>query len=295
MLKMEHKLISFINKYMVHIAIGFIIFTAVYVRLAARNYVGYDFHFLLYDIPGNCGSVLYRGAVRWLTARTELVVPVLKMLAYFGDACVAMMTCVLLGREWLKKDLIRPFFVLSAVSLSPVVLEYSAAGMRLDSLCMALLLVNVYLLRKKKYPVAMCLTLAAAILCPAYWILVFAQLGFMVYLAVRLIKEKKAIGSVVLSGVLAGIVWAVSIFIERSTQAAVYFWGKVWVINRFSGVYFDSLWEWLGEMVMLYGYFAATSLLIYSVKNRKFRIPAIVMQVAVTMFVGWQQSGHMAI
>lgn len=294
MLKIEHKLISFVNRYIVHIAVVFVLFTAAYTRFAARNYVGNDFHFLLYDIPGNCGSVLYRSAVLWLTERTDLIVPLLKMVAYCADAGVAIMTCALLGKEWFQKGQLRLFFVLTALLLSPVVLEYSAVGMRMDSVCMVCFLLDVSFLKKKKEGIAMCFALASAILYPGYWVMVFAQVGYMLYTIVYRKKEALKAGAA-LSVVLACVVWVISMLTERNSGASSYFWGKIWVIDRLSGIGFDSLWSWIREMIMVYGYFAATILLVISIKNKKWRIPAVAVQIAVAMFVGWQQSGHMAL
>ena len=293
MFKIEQKITALVNKYLIEIALIIVAVAALWIRLAARKYIGYDFHFFLYDIPGNNNSVCYRMLVQWLMERTEEIVILLKLVSYVGDAGVIILACLYLGRQWLLEDKLRLFLAVTALSLSPVVLEYSVAGMRWDSVCMCLLLGSVLALQKRQYLAAVFPVLLAAVMYPSYWIVVLAGVGILVAL---LIPQGRNAGWQSWAAItVTGLVLIVCIFAEQDTEAATHFFGKIWTMNRFTGESFRKFLDWGREMLMLYGYLIATSLLIYSMKHKKWRIAALAAQVFLTMFVGWQQAGHLSI
>lgn len=292
MFKFEKKAIEFLNRYMVHIALVFVIFAAGYMRLAGRNYVGNDFHFALYDIPGNCGSFIYRMVTLFLNSYGDLAVDVLKIIAYVGDFSIAFLALILLHEQGGGIVEMRTFLIATACLLSPVSLMYSIGSMEIDSVCMSLLLVGVLLWHKGKICVALLPMIAAAYILPTYWPVVFV---LFVVIQVQYYRERGMDAGFVISGITLILGVVISVFLENVQLSAGYFWGKVFVINPNTAEPYTSLGLWLADMFEIYGYFMATTLLLLALKYKKWRVPALIMQVFVIMYAGWRMTSYLAL
>ena len=278
MTKIENKFIDFINKYMVHIGIILVTVFALGIRYMGRKYTGHDAGYLLYDMPGNYSSFLYREMVTFLTGKTEHVVFLLKMLAYVGDAGIFALTCIILGKKWVMQDLLRVFYVLTAIMLSPVLLQSSVAGMRLDSVAICLLLLAYLAYRRKWYPVTSVCVIGAAIVAPFYWLAaVVALIGYVCSLFAK--KEKRNLVYHI-SAVMLMLMFIAFSVVEMKTFCTIE--KENFFINIFSPL------QAVGTCV-------ATMVLIISFKKPKFRKTALTLQVVMLMIIGYWQTYHTAI
>lgn len=292
MLKWEEKLIDWFNRYMILIATVFVVAAAAWMRMAGRNYVGNDYHCSLYDVPGNCNAWLLRRLTDFLMLHfADTTIAILKILAYGGDFAVALLALMLSRKEGTLKQ----FLLLSAFLLSPVSLLYSVSGMKIDSVCMSGLLLACLCLRRGLPVPALLLAAACGFLYPAYWPV---SIGFGIFVIVKALKKEcfavhKVTWQTVAAGFLLILCLLFSVFLEN--QDIGYFWGKIFVINPLTGESYSGLLPWLAGMCRTYGYLFAMSLTLLAVRCRKLRIPALIVQAAVTMYVGWQQTFFMAL
>ena len=293
MFKWEQKLIDFINRYMIHISIGFVVIAAAWMRMGGRNYVGNDYHYSLYDIPGNCNSYVYRQLAFFLMRDfADSAIVLLKYLAYAGDFAVAFFALLLMRRKLQKGNLLNFFFVLTVCLLSPVSLLYSVSGMKIDSVCMASLLAGVLLSRRNWWFPAVLLSVLPGFIYPAYWPL---GIGLALYAAAREYRARRSVGTIVVAISLMALFLVLSVFIENYGGGSAYFWGKIFVIDPYTGGHYSEFGRWLLRMCRIYGYASAMSLMLLSMRYKKLRIPALVLQVAVIMYVGWQQTSFLAV
>ena len=292
MLKLEEKIIEWINGHMIYIAFIIVLVTAVWIRLAGWEYVGNDYHFYLYDIPGNCNSLLYRSIVAFLMERSEFIVMLLKFFAYTGDFAVTFFTMVLWRRSHSHLNPVAALFLLTACLLSPVILLYSMGGMRIDSLCMSLILAGILCLRNKLYFPAVLLAAAAAFLYPVYWPVVLTP-------AIWIVIKQKRDGQMTIHMTAALFLLfcllIVSVFLEDHGGDGIFFWGKLFVINPHTGEVYANPGQWLSGMLNLYGYCLATGSLLPAFSRRRMRIPALLLQLLILLYMGWQQTSALAI
>lgn len=287
----ENAVIEWLNRYMTHIATGFVILVAVWIRIAGRNYVGNDYHFSLYDIAGNCNAWLYRTLAGFLMRNPEGAITALKCLAYAGDFAVAFFALALLREKRTEDRLLRTFLALTACLLSPVALIYSVGGMEIDSVCMSLLLAAVLLFRKNLLPPAALALSLAALLYPAYWPVAIALFACMAF---RRKKDGRYIALTVAAVLFVGSL-IFSIFMEQRGMDSGYFWGKIFVVNPATGQPYSDFGKWLSGMCAIYGYLAAMGSLMLAFFHKKLRIPALLVQLLVIMYVGWQQTSFLAV
>lgn len=293
MLSVEKKFIEWINRNMVLLAIVFVIIAAALMRIAGRNYMGIDYHFSLYDIAGNCNSYIYRTFVGFIMERwTDSAINILKFLAYLGDFGVALLALFLLrGRQQTLSGL-QVFLATTACLLSPVTLLYSVSGMKIDSVCMCFLLAGLLLCQRGLICPALPVMSLAAFLYPAYWPVVIA---FSICLAIRQ-KRRNSLGKVMLASllILFGLL-VFSVFLENRNIEGGYYWGKLFVVDPNRGGSYADFGSWLLGMCRIYGYCVAMLTLLFSFKHRKWRIPALVLQLMILMMVGWYQTRHFAL
>lgn len=292
MLKLEEKIIEWINEHMVYLAFIIVLIVAVWIRLAGCDYVGNDYHFFLYDIPENCNSLLYRSLTGFLMERGEHIVVLLKFFAYTGDFFVAALTMILWRQSHGRLGLMPAFYLMTACLLSPVVLIYSMGGMRIDSLCMAFLLAGILCWRKNLFIPAALLSAVAAFLYPIYWPVVL-------FLSLRGILTRKRNNNLTIH-MIAALVFLfglliLSILTENLGSNAGYFWGKFFVINPHTKTVYANPGQWLLGMLNLYGYSLATGSLLLAFSHRRVRIPALLLQLIILLYMGWQQTSSLAI
>lgn len=293
MYRWEKKMIEWINGNMIYIAIGFVMISAAWMRMGGRNYVGNDYHFALYDIPGNCNSLLFRRLTDFFLSRFgDTAIILWKLLAYAGDFTVAFFTLALLRRKHQKIGEMRTFFILTVCLLSPVSLIYSVSGMKIDSICMSFVLGSILLFRKNLLsPAALALSMAG-FLSPAYWPVSIFLLAWMI---VNKGNKKRFPVQAAMAVFVFSLCLILSFFAENQEISAGYYWGKVFIIDPPTGENYAHAGLWLLGMCRIYGYFFATGLLLLSLTRKKLRIPALILQMAVIMFMGWQQTSFLAL
>lgn len=293
MLKAEKKFIEWIDRHMTLIALVFVILAAMWIRAAGRNFVGIDYHFSLYDIPGNCNSYIYRTLVSLIMPRwSEYVIVMLKFVAYLGDFGVALLSLFLLRDKRGRLSGLQVFLVSTACLLAPVSLLYSVTGMKIDSVCMCFMLLGMLLYQSGRILPALPVMTLAAFLYPAYWPVVII---FGIFFGVQQARlgsfgRSAAASLIVMFGLLI-----LSVFLENSGMAGGYYWGKLFVTDPNSGVRYAGFGLWLLGMCRIYGYCFAMLPLILSFRRRRLRIPALVLQLLVLMLVGWYQTRHLAV
>lgn len=278
MTKIENKFIDFINKYMVHIGIFVVALFALGIRYMARKYTGHDVQFLLYEVPGNYTPFAYRSFVAFLLGKTEHVVFILKMLGYIGDAGIFVLTCILLGKKWVMQDALRIFYVLTAIMLSPVLLQSSVTGMRLDSISICFVLIAYLFYQKKNYPIAAISTMLAALVAPMYWLVIVVALAGYVYGLVKKNAPK-----------------SVSYHISAAMLLVFFVLYAIVEIKTFCGLSGMGIWYELFYLFRVIGSGVATFLLIASLKKAKLRKVALIMQVVMLVVIGYWQTYHTAI
>lgn len=297
MLPFEKKLITFLSKHILLIGAAFIVLTAIVTRGFAQNYVGLDFHYYLYDMPGNGNSFLYRTVTAFLLSRTDRIVAVLKWLSYFGDACVAVLAWNLWGNAskeetFEAKITLKNLFLLAAVLLSPTVLLYSVGGMRPDSVCMALILTGFLFGQKaKEAPLwvlpAILFPIAAAFWYPVYWPVCLVLCFFML----RLFCDKGAHRSLRIFAwilILSGLILAA--VLEHNPAGSAHFFGQIFVIDRATGMPYAGIFPWIRDMLVLYGYVLGTGTLFFAFADRRWRVPALVVNMCTAALFGWLQT-----
>lgn len=293
MLQIEKKVIAWINSHIVLIALIFTVLAAIWMRMAGRNYMGIDYHFSLYDISGNCNSFLYRNFVAFLmTGWADHSTQILKVLAYIGDFGVAALVLLLLHGERKNLSLLQIFLAATACLLSPVPLLYSVSGMKIDSVCMCLLLLGLLFCEKGRILLSVPVMTLAAFLYPAYWPIAIA---LYIYMMIRQKKTRQLnLQTWISMGVLICIL-VLSIFVENLGISGGYYWGKIFLIDPNSAAIYSDAGSWLLSMCRIYGYFFAMFSLLLSFRRPKMRIPALLMQVLVLIVVGWYQTSHFAV
>jgi len=293
MLKFEKKIIEWINLHMVPIAMMFIIAAAVYVRAAGIKFMGIDFHYALYDIPGNCHSVLYRNIAFAAMRNPELAVILLKLLSYLGDIIVAILVLILFLKEEQQLVSIRSFLILTACLLSPVSLIYSVGNMRPDSVCMSLVLFGIILYKKNILPGAILITGVAAYLYPVYWPI---TTGLWIYSIREQYRKGKGFHkNIAVNGVVMCCLLLLNVMTENQWQDNGYFWGKIFVYNPQTESFYVGVGEWLLKMLRLYGYVLAMGIMIASFRFRKLRIWALILQILIVIYVGWITTSHLIV
>lgn len=293
MFKWEQKLVDWINRYMIHISIGFMIIAAAWMRMGGRNYVGNDFHYSLYDIPGNCNSLAYRYLADFLMLHfTDSAIAFLKYLAYAGDFAVAFLALLLMRQKLQKGNLLNLFLILTACLLSPVALIYSVSGMKIDSVCMAFLLAGILFFRRDQWFPAVFFFALPGFLYPAYWPL---GIGLALYMAAGKYPAKRSVREIAVPLFLMAFFLILSVFIENYGAGSSYFWGKIFVTEPRTGGHYSEFWRWLLRMCQIYGYASAMSFMLLSLRYKKLRIPALLLQTVVVMYVGWQQTSFLAL
>ena len=291
MFRFEHKLNEWINRYILHISIGFILIAAAWIRIAGINYVGNDFHYSLYDIPGNCHALPYRLLVQ-LLMRTDYAVVILKFISYIGDFGVAALCLLLLRQSDQQFASLRTFLLLCLFLLFPSFLLYSVAGMRIDSVCMCFILLSLYLFKKQYYFLSGCSIVIAPLLYPIYWPIICGMLIYMLDKAYRNNTFNKQMLSLIILSVIGLIL---SVFAELLLSSDNYFWGKWLIINPAAEKPYANFRLWLDSMFMMYGYCISFGSLYFAVNNKKQRIPALLLQIIIIMFVGWKMTAHFAL
>ncbi|MCI9436191.1 MAG: hypothetical protein HFH85_03305 [Lachnospiraceae bacterium] len=318
MLKWEEKIIDWINRYMLLTAAVFVVIAAAWMRMGGRNYVGNDYHCTLYDVPGNCNSFLFRRLADFLMLHfADNAITLLKLLAYAGDFAVTFLVLLICRKDTALKR----FILLTAFLLSPVTLLYSVSGMKPDSVCMSLLLLGYLCFRRGLSIPAMLLTQSAGFLYPAYWpVSIIAGLcmvnqarkypstlpaaqsashdsGKLPIAGKRMKKTNNECltTQTVILALLMAFCLLLSVFMENSSPGNDYFWGKIFVTNPFTAEIYSGFLPWLGGMCRIYGYLTAVGLTLLAVRCRKLRIPALLIQAAVIMYIGWQQTFFMAL
>jgi len=290
MFNFESKIKTWLNRHIIPIAFLFVLFCAVLSRVSGFNYIGTDFHYSLYDIPGNCNSLLYRGIVRLLMIQPDYIIPALKVLSYAGDFAVAFFALLLFCKKGQRFTDLRGFLIATACLLSPVVLIYSIGGMKPDSVSMGILLAG-YILYEKKQPLLSLPVIAlAAFFYPVFWPIVLVLFFFIVY---RQYKAERFCSKTVLLLFTAVFLLLISFFLEGLSPG--YFWGKFFVINPLTETLYSSPGIWFGSMLKNYGYILSTGVLLGCFKYKQLRIPALLTQLIVLMYVGWQMTGHLAV
>lgn len=293
MLKAEKKFIEWIDRHMTLIALVFVILAAMWIRAAGRNFVGIDYHFSLYDIPGNCNSYIYRTLVSLIMPRwSEYVIVMLKFVAYLGDFGVALLSLLLMRDERGALSGLQVFLVSTACLLAPVSLIYSVTGMEIDSVCMCFMLLGMLLYQSGRILPALPVMTLAAFLYPAYWpvVIIFGIFFWVQQVRLGNFGRSAAASLIVMFGLLI-----LSVFLENSGMAGGYYWGKLFVTDPNSGAGYASFSLWLLGMCRIYGYCFAMLPLILSFRRRRLRIPALVLQLLVLMLVGWYQTRHLAV
>ena len=290
MLQIEKKFIAWINSHIVFISLIFTVVASVWMRIIGRKYIGIDYHFSLYDIPGNCNSFLYRNIAAFLMARwADYSIQIIKIFAYIGDFGIALLSMLLLRRENKDLRLLQVFLAVTACLLSPVPLLYSVGGMKIDSVCMCLLLLGILLCEKGWILLSVPVMTLAAFLYPVYWPIAIVLYIYMVIRQKRM--NKLNLQTWISMGVLVCIL-ALSIFVENMNISGGYYWGKIFLINPNSAAAYSDAGSWLLGMFRIYGYFFAMLILLLSFRRKKLRIPALLMQLLVLMVVGWYQTSH---
>ena len=278
---------------MLLIATAFVIFSALWIRLAGRNYMGIDYHFSLYDLPGNCNSFLFRRFVAFAMDKwPDYTILLLKIIAYLGDFGVAFLTCFLLREKMTAPAHLQNFLALTACLLSPVSLLYSVVGLRIDSVCLCILLLGWLLCLRGRLLLSFLIIVTAAFLLPACWPIV-------ILLSIYEIKQHNTADHIDIKTILFLLfplcVLLFSIFWENQDMAHGYFWGKLFVIDPATGAFFNGFLEWLPAMFRIFGYFIAMSTLLLSFRHKKMRIPALGIHLLILMLMGWYQTRHFAI
>lgn len=293
MSKAEKKIIEWINRHMALIALVFVVLAAMWMRVAGRNFVGIDYHFSLYDIPGNCNSYIYRTLVGLIMPGwSEYIIAILKFVAYLGDFGVAMLSLFLQRDKRGRLSGLQVFLVSTACLLAPVSLIYSVTGMKIDSVCMCFMLLGMLLYQSGRILPALPVMTLAAFLYPAYWpvVIVFGIIFAVLQAKLSGFSKSVAASLVIMFGLLV-----LSVFLENSGMAGGYYWGKLFVTDPNSGAGYASFSLWLLGMCRIYGYCFAMLPLILSFRRRRLRIPALVLQLLVLMLVGWYQTRHLAV
>ena len=293
MSKIEEKVIAWLNNHMLLIVMLFVAGTALYVRAAGIKFMGIDFHYSLYDIPGNCHSVIYRKLAFTIMNNPDIAVRVLKALSYAGDFLAAFLVLCIFWRKDQKTVSTRSFLILTACLLSPSVLIYSVGNMRPDSLCMSLLLAGMLLYKKDFVPGAILTVGAAAYLYPIYWP---AAVVLWIYMLRKRYRQNGGLQKAdVIALVCIVLMLFCSVFLENRWLTQGYYWGKVFVYNPKTETVYANIGEWIAAMFKAYGYILSTGLLIVSFRVRKLRIFALGMQILVVMYVGWITTSHLIV
>lgn len=286
MLKWEKKLIDWFNRHMLLIAGIFVVLAAGWMRMAGRNYVGNDYHCSLYDVPGNCNALLFRRLGDFLMLHfADTTIALLKMLAYGGDFAVALLALVICR----KKTALQNVLILAAFLLSPVTLLYSVSGMKMDSVCMSLLLLGFLSFRNQLPVLGVLFAAAAGFLYPPYWPV---SIGFGICMFIRKSRRSPFTLQWGLAALLMAASLLLSIFLEQQGGS---FWGKIFVTNLFTGEIYSDFRSWILGMCRIYGYVFAMGLTLLAVRYQRLRIPALSAQTAVLMYIGWQQTSFMAL
>ncbi len=273
MTKIEKKLIAFINRYMVHIGILFVGICALGVRYMARKYVGNDVTFQIYEVPGNYHSYIYRQVVLLLTNTTEHSLFILKMLAYVGDVGIFFITCIILGKKWIFEDLLRVFYLITAIMLSPVLLQSSAVGMRLDSICICMILIAYLAYCKKWYPLVVICVAFSALISPIYW---FVVIGTIVLFLYNICKKT----------IVVNLIYQVSMYVLIAFLLVSIITESVF----FCGFRESGALEGIGSVLYLVGPSIATFVMIISFRKPKMRIMALLLQTFFLMVIGYYQT-----
>lgn len=293
MSKIEEKVIAWINLHMIPIAMLFVVGTALYVRAAGIKFMGIDFHYSLYDIPGNCHSVIYRKLAFAIMNNPDIAVRVLKVFSYAGDILVACLVLCLFWQESQKIISLRNFMVLTACLLSPVILIYSVGNMRPDSLCMSFLLLGMFLDKKRILLGAILSIAAAAYLYPIYWPVAVV---LWIYMLLKRYRQKGRLQKEAVFGIVCIAVMILgSVFLENLWLEHGYYWGKIFVYNSKTENVYSDIGEWTAAMFKEYGYVLTTGLMIAAFRFRKLRILALGVQIFVVMYVGWITTSHLIV
>ena len=279
MLKIERKLIEFVEKHLFLLCILLVSLLALYLRKIAVwwNYEEMGSYFDMH--PNYTQTVTY-----WLVVRLMQYLPMLplhsvKWLAGLADFGVAGMVAWLLGRE---ADSGKRLIFYAVTLFSPVLFLRGIIWAQPDSVAVLLLLVAYALfpLEKRRW-LALVLITGAIVLCP--WLSVIA-----LFYLWRREEGQKNFWLAVLFLTLGGLaVQFVSALLVGVSWKECFFTGmRFLTYNPESGVLYADAGEWLLWMIYQYSPVAAVLTILAAGKNKISCAPAILTQIVAAVLYG---------
>ena len=285
MLKAEEKIIKFIDSLIPYIGVLFVLFAALIARWMGKNYVGTDFHYTIYDVKENVCPLLYRTVAFFLTSHTGHVIMFLKFLIYLGDAACAFLGFILIRK--VSEDVISAVFWTAVVFLlNPVILMNGIAAMKPDSICMAFLLAGLLLGMKGHVNTGFAIASLSIFVSHLY---VPVIIGALVWYIIR--KRKTFATPICITAVML----FASFMLEMLNRSDGYYFCKVFFYDRFHACNYASVFDFAKGTLLLYGYLIPAASIIPAIRNRKYRIPALIIHITFIMFSGWEMTKHFAI
>lgn len=252
MLKIERKLILWIEKHMFLLMALLVAVMALYLRRAVIWWGSPDASYYFDGHVGNIQSAFYFLFVQLIQYLPILPLHGIKWLAGLTDFVVAILCIIAVGghKEKLK---LKPAFYLTVCLLSPVVFLRGSCWAQIDSIAFAFLLGAYLLWEKGKKPGAAILAIPGVALYPCF----FLMIPFLLWNPKEGIRDKDwiylgivAIGCYLLSGVSAvvtGQPWG------NGLLSCIRWAGY----DPYTGVLYKEPLLWARQMVNLFGYGAA--------------------------------------
>ncbi len=248
MLKIERKVIEFIEKHMLLLAFLIVSVLALYIRRHVIWWSPEDVS-SAFDYHGNhVQSTTYYLLVRMTEYIPMLPLHSIKWIAGLADFGVAGMCVLLLGN--LKENTMKKLLCFIACIMSPLVFLRGAAFAQIDSLAMFFMLCALFLWKKKKSVIAILAGILGTGLYPGYLALVVLFFFFD--------KEDGKNRAWILSGIVIGgsilLQGLCGVALGDTFQAGVFSSLNWTSYNPSTGILFASPVEWLTQMISYFGY-----------------------------------------
>ena len=280
MLRIEKKVIEFVEKYMIIIAAVLITGIAFYIRRQCIWYYSKDYIYYFDKHLYHPQSSLYYLIVKGLGYLPLIPIQSVKWLTILGDFAVAVLAvCYIRLKKADTYQQIHYLFFYSACLFSPVIFLRGAVWAQIDSVAMALLLAALCFKHKEKDILAVILAIISTLLYPCFGVVV------LIYAC----KNRKKLNRIhiltyIISLVLIQIISLV-IFGDLATNGIS---GLNWLsYHPQTGERFDDILVWSGNIFLYFSYALALISGIVAYLKKISGKAAVTIQIIIAVLYGY--------
>lgn len=290
MLKIEQKIVNWIDKHLLQIVAVILAGIAVYMRKATLYHSPFDMENAFYtDSVGYLHTVSYTLWIHFLSKLPMVCLMTVKLLIIFFDLTAAVLAACWLRKSYdEKKGELTAFACYGLLLVSPLCLANGVVWLHIDSICISILLCAMLCMEKKKCMLAGLLAGVAAAL----------QAQYIVILLIYAVWNRKQKNGVMCSLSVSLVVFlvlnAVSCLVLEISAAEGLFSLINWLtVDPGTGFGHAGPITWFCSLLGQYGYVLGVGSMLVAFRTRKYWKAALVINSAMLVHVaGILQYGY---